>query len=292
MEKTGENAAARKKIGILFMVLSSLSFALMQMIVSASKRIPTMEQVFFRNMFVLFVSYLSLRRRQLPLLGDRKYWKPLFGRCFFGFLGLISLFYAASHAAQGDVAILAKLAPVFVTFFSALFLHEKLSKIQIPALLLSIAGAALVFRPSFHSNPFPLFVVVFEAACTGVAYTFLSYFKGRVDGMSVIFAFSAFSVLASLPFAGMGFILPTLTELLLLLLIGVSGSLGQTFVTYAYRYAPASEISIYDYTGIIFSLILGFLFLGEGIRLYSFLGGMLVILASLLSYWYNRRKTQ
>ena len=67
-------------------------------------------------------------------------------------------------------------------------------------------------------------------------------------------------------------------------------SLGQIALTYAYRLAPAGEVSIYNYSGILFSMVLGFLCLGETIPVTSFLGGALVIAASLLVYVYSRRQ--
>lgn len=61
---------------------------------------------------------------------------------------------------------------------------------------------------------------------------------------------------------------PSFKQAVLLLLIGVFGSLGQAFITYAYRFAPASEISIYNYSGIIFSMILGFFYFGRAGKIY------------------------
>ena len=78
----------------------------------------------------------------------------------------------------------------------------------------------------------------------------------------------------------------------LLLLIGVFGSLGQAFITYAYRFAPASEISIYNYSGIIFSMILGFFILGEPVKFTSVIGGALVAAASVMVYVYNNRSNK
>ena len=75
-----------------------------------------------------------------------------------------------------------------------------------------------------------------------------------------------------------------------LVLIGLFGSLGQIALTYAYRLAPAGEVSIYNYSGILFSMVLGFLCLGETIPATSFMGGALVIAASLLVYVYSRRQ--
>ena len=284
-----EKMVTEKQKGIILMLLSALSFAAMQVVVKLTREIPTMEQIFVRNLFILIAAFFIIRRKRGSLYGPLHYQPQLFGRSLFGFLGLITLFYASSHAAQGDVTVLNKLSPVFVTLLAVLFMHEKLPKIQIPALALSVLGAFIVFRPSFSSNPFPLFMALLSALTSGVAYTFLGYFKDKVDGLTVIMHFSTFSAVASLPFMLMDFVMPDLGQFLLLLLIGVFGSLGQAFITYAYRYAPASEISIYNYSGILFSLLLGFLILGEPVKGSSVFGGALVAAASLMVYFHKTK---
>jgi drug/metabolite transporter (DMT)-like permease len=284
-----ENMTQKQK-GILYMILSAFSFAAMQVAVRLTKEIPTMEQIFMRNLFILFAAFFIIRRKKGSLFGERSYQPLLFGRSFFGFLGLITLFYASSHGAQGDVTILNKLSPVFVTLFAVLFLKEKMSPIQVPALILSVLGASIVFRPSFESDPLPLVMALLSAVTSGIAYTFLGYFKDKVDGMTVIMHFSTFSAVCSLPFMLRGFVMPDPVQFAFLILIGVFGSLGQAFITYAYRFAPASEISIYNYSGILFSLLLGFVVLGETVKISSIIGGVLVAAASLMVYFYNGRK--
>ena len=282
----------QRQKGALYMILSALCFASMQVVVRLSREIPTMEQIFMRNSFVLIVSAIIILRKNGSLFVPAKYQPYLFGRSFFGFLGLITLFYASSHAAQGDVTILNKTSPIWVTILAVIFMKEKLPKIQIPALALSMAGAFIVFRPSFESNPFPLVVAFLSAVTSGVAYTFLSFFKGKVDGLTVMMHFSTFSAIASIPFMLKDFVVPSFKQAVLLLLIGVFGSLGQAFITYAYRFAPASEISIYNYSGIIFSMILGFFILGEPVKFTSVIGGALVAAASVMVYVYNNRSNK
>ena len=108
--------------------------------------------------------------------------------------------------------------------------------------------------------------------------------------MTVIMHFSTFSAVCSIPFTLGNFVVPNAKELMALVLIGLFGSLGQIALTYAYRLAPAGEVSIYNYSGILFSMVLGFLCLGETIPATSFIGGALVIAASLLVYVYSRRQ--
>lgn len=282
-----------KQKGILLMLLSALLFSTMQIIIHITgERVPLMEQVFFRNIVSLVICFIIIRRHGLSMFGERKYQPLLFMRSIFGLLGLVSLFYAASRAAQADVTILSKLSPFLITLFAFLFLKETIAKIQVPALLIAFGGAFLVANPSFHSNLFPLFLAFLCAIFSSVSYTLLAYFKDKVDAITVIMHFSTFCAVVSLPFFILNMTLPSLGDFLLLLLMGTFGGFGQIALTYAYRMAPASEVSIYNYSGILFSMFLGYAILGETVPYTSLLGGALVVAASLLTYRYSRHPVE
>lgn len=282
---------SEKQKGVLLMLLSSLFFSAMQIAVAYSgSRIPVMEQVFCRNLISLAVAFVLIRRNRLSLFGGKALQPALFGRSFFGFLAVVSLFYASSHARQADVSILSKLSPFFVTLLAWLLLKEKIAKVQLPALLMAFAGVVIVAGPTFQSNLLPLLMAFASSVTSGIAYTLLRYAAGKTDSMTVIMHFSTFSAVASIPFLPGNFVVPNPKELAALVLIGLFGSLGQIALTYAYRLAPASEVSIYNYSGILFSMALGALFLREKLAPTSLIGGGLVIAASLLVYWDSRRR--
>ena len=81
------------------------------------------------------------------------------------------------------------------------------------------------------------------------------------------------------------------TQLLCLLMAGVSASLGQFSITTAYKYAPAKEISVFDYTQVVFAAILGIIFLGEIPSILSILGYAIIIGVAVFR-WYMNLKTE
>ena len=277
--------------GAVLMCTSAFLFSAMQIPISLSgTTIPIMEQVFFRNIVTLILSFILIIRSGGSLFGTKKNQPLLFVRSAFGFLGLITQFYAVAHANQGDVSTMMKLSPFMITLWAAIFLKEKIRKVQIPALLIAFLGAAFVANPAFNSNLLPLFMAFLCAFFSSVSYTLLAYFKNKVDGRTIIMHFSTFCVLACIPFMIFDFVMPTFKELLLLLLIGVFGGFGQIALTYAYRLATAAEISIYNYSGIVFSIILGYVFLGEVLDVTSVIGCALVIIAALITYIFSGKK--
>lgn len=285
--------ATTKQKGILLMLMSALMFSAMQIVVHLTgDRIPLMEQVFFRSIVCAVMCFVILRKNKLPLFGEIKNQPLLFLRSGFGSLGIITLFYASARANQADVTILSKLSPFLITLFAFLFLKEEIAKIQVPALLIAFCGVLFVARPAFNSNVLPLFMAFLNSIFSSVTYTLLAYSKDKVNAFTIIMHFSVFGTVVSIPFFVTNIVVPDPKDLLLLLLMGVFGGFGQIALTYAYRMAPASEVSIYNYSGILFSMFLGYVVLGETVAHTSLLGGGLVILASLLTYRYSNHPSE
>ena len=265
--------------GILLMILSAGSFSLMSIAVKLTGgTIPVFEQVFFRNIVIIVVAGGYLLRHKLPLFGPREHQVAMFGRSLFGIVGVVLSFMATNAGNQADVSIMSRLSPFLITLFSVLFLKEKMTKIQIPALLLAFGGAFLVANPKFNSDMYPILLALGCSLVSSFAYTHL----GTV---SVVLMIPAMLLTT-------GFVVPSWRELALLLLIGAFGAGGQIALTYAYKLADAGEVSIYSNTNIIFSALLGWLVLDENIALNTLLGGLLVLSAMVLVYVFGRREKE
>ena len=81
-----------------------------------------------------------------------------------------------------------------------------------------------------------------------------------------------------------GIHLASLKDLGILTLIGLFAVIAQTFMTFAYRHAPASELAIYSYMNIVFSTIIGVVLFKESISLMNLAGIALIILAGYINY--------
>ena len=112
----------------------------------------------------------------------------------------------------------------------------------------------------------------------GVAYTFVRKLgKNGVRGPIIVMFFSTFSTLVCLPFFLMSYQPMTWKQLLFLLGAGLAATGGQLSMTAAYTYAPAKEISVYDYTQVIFAAIWGFCFFGQVPDVISIVGYVITI---------------
>lgn len=281
----------RKTKAVCLMLVSALSFSIMQIFVKlSSSEVATFEQVFFRNLISLIIAAVMVKREKLPVFQEirRGSW-ALLGRSFFGFLGIVLFFYATSHARQADVAMLNRASPVFVTLFAGIFLKERITPVKIASTVLCLVGAYIAMQPSFDSNPLPLLSALAAAVVAGMAYTLLAYCKNFVSPSVIIFHFSAFSTICAGVLMLPSFVVPSPKVFLMLLMIGIFAAGGQFLLTYAYKMAPASEVSIYQYSGVVFTAGLSFVVLGESLSGSSIIGGLVILGAIFWVFEYHRK---
>lgn len=281
-----------KPKAIIFMLICAFAFSGVGAMVKLAGDVPVFEKVFFRNLVSLFVAIYMIRSNKASYWGKPENRKVLFARASLGLIGVILYFYAISNLFLADSNMLNKLSPFFVTIFAALFLKEKLSPVQIPALLIVFVGAMMIIKPEFDLSVLPALAGFGSAITAGAAYTIVRYLKDREEPATIVFLFSFVSVLGTIPLVMMEFVLPTGTQLVFLIGTGVFAAIGQFALTYAYKLAPAAEISIYNYFSILFSAMLGFVLWGEMPDAWSMLGGVLVVLAALATFWYSNKQEQ
>lgn len=274
-----------KSKGILFIVLAALSFALMSVCVRLAGEVSTFEKACFRNFVAMLITGVIMLRQHVPTKLSRESRRFVLWRALFGTLGLICNFYAISRINLADANMLNKMSPFFAVLFSALLLKEKMSLKQLLIVLGAFGGSLLIIKPSpANLQLLPSLVGAVGGIAAGAAYTCL---RGATTHGAprtfVVFFFSAFSTLALLPLALMSFTMPSPVQLLWLLLCGVFGACGQFSITAAYTFAPAREISVYDYSQIIFSALLGFFIFDQIPDALSFLGYGVIILLALIN---------
>ncbi|MDD7267931.1 MAG: DMT family transporter [Lachnospiraceae bacterium] len=281
-------------MGMVFIILSALAFAFMSLFVRLAGDLPSFEKVFFRNLFAVFIAFYLLRKKGLTL-------KPKAGltgwhllRSLTGFAGVIFNFYAIDHLIISDASMLNKLSPFFAIIFSLFILKEKLRPVQGVALIIAFIGVLFVAKPSFQMTAaIPYLSGILGGLAAGFAYTCVR--KMSLDGEApelIITMFSGISTLICLPLILFAFVMPTPIQLGYMILSGISAAAAQVCITKAYGYAPASEISIYDYTNILFSAILGYLFLSQTPDGLSVLGYFIILSASLGIYLWNNRRNK
>lgn len=273
--------------GILYILMAAFGFAMMSFFVRLAGDIPVFEKAFFRNFIAAIIALILLRRSGLRLKVSRRDLSAIAGRCVFGTIGLVSNFWAIGHIALADANMLNKLAPVFAVLFSIWLLKEVPSPVDFICIALALIGALFVVKPGSGLFQPGALVGVLGGLCAGIAYTFVRILGTRgVKGPVIVSWFSLFSCVVTLLISIPTFVIPTAKQLLWLLSAGASAALGQFSVTAAYTYAPAKEISVFDYSQVLFAALAAFLFWHELPDVYSVFGYILIIGAAI---WRWRR---
>ena len=281
---------SQKHKGILCIITSALFFALMSLFVRLSGDLPVIQKSFFRNLVALvFASAVLLRARPSIQLnfGD---WGGLILRSLFGTVGVLCNFYAVDHLLLADATILNKLSPFFAILMAALILGERLKFFQIGAVLMAFFGAMLVIKPGTGLMTTPALIGLFGGFAAGTAYTMVRFLGKRgVPGPFVVFFFSAFSCITHGPLVFLNMAPMNDLQLMYLLLAGLCAAIAQFAVTAAYFYAPAREISVFDYSQILFSALLGFIIFDQMPDAYSWLGYAVILITAIANFIYNNR---
>ena len=272
--------ASKRTVGVLFILGAALCFALMNLFVNLAGDLPVMQKVFFRNLIAsVAVFFLLLFQKEKFRIHSKECLLWLFLRSFVGFLGVILNFYAIDTIGSiSDASILNKLSPFFAILFSVFLLKEKPRLYEIGFVALAFSGALFVVKPTLTAASLPALAGVLSGASAGFAYSCVRVLSVKGErGMMTVFFFSAFSTLVALPFFIAFYEPMTPFQLFALLMAGVSATGGQFFITAAYRFAPAKEIAVFDYSQVLFAAVLGFLFLDQLPDLWSLAGYGIII---------------
>lgn len=284
---------SNKSKGIICILLSALCFSGMSCFINLSGDLPTPQKVFFRNLVAFFFAFAVM-------LKHHDSFKPAMGclpfhilRSTAGLIGVFGNFYAVTKmASTADAAILNKMSPFFTLIFSAIFLKEKVKPKQMVAIFIAFFGALFVIKPTMSNvELLPSLAGFIGGVCAGGAYTCVRYMgtKGE-NGRLTVLIFSAFSILVTAPYLIFDYHPMTLKQVIYLVLVGICAAGGQFAITAAYTFAPSREISIYDYSNVIFTAIAGYFFLGGQVPdLWSIFGYLIITAMAIWMFLYNKK---
>lgn len=279
--------------GIIFLVVAAFGFALMSLLVKLvgenGSPLPSAQMVLFRNAISMVIS-LVLVIKSKAFISSSENIKWLLLRSTFGTLGMVLFFYSIANVESiSDANMLNKLSTFFLILFSAVFLRERVKIYQVIGIVIAFAGSVLIIKPEFTAEMLPYITSVLAAIFAGAAYTVLRVLGNKEEYYTVVLFFSTFSVLVLLPYVLIFNHAPmNITQIFLLIGAGAAATIGQFGTTLAYKFAPAREISIFNYTNVIFAAMFGLMFLGEVPDLLSIIGYVIIFGAAYLVFKLNK----
>lgn len=278
-----------KTKGILCIVTAAFCFAFMSLCVRLAGDLPSMQKILFRNLLALVIVGVGLIRKPEKIEVHKEDIKYLFLRSFCGTIGIVCNFYAIDHLVLSDANMLNKLSPFFAIIFSYFLLKEKADPVS------GRSGSSGFYRCFVYHQAYRKYGK-FRCFCRYdgrrrsrcCVYLCAPVRKKRGQwkiGDHVLFCFSCLTAAVFLigHFAPMAW-----WQIVAMIGAGFGGAGGQIFVTKAYYYAPAKELSVFDYSQILFSALMGFVVLGQKPDLYSILGYVIICSTAIVMFLYNK----
>jgi len=282
--------------GIAFKIGSVLVFICMSaMIKATSAEVPPGEAVFFRSFFAIPVILGWLWWRGDLSTGLRvqarmaHFWRGLIGTCAMGFG-----FSALGFLPLPDVTAIGYATPLLVVIFAAMFLGEDVRAFRLGAVALGLTGVLIILAPKLtllesgavmQGEAIGAILVLIAAVFASLAAIHVRQMVKVEQTSAIVFYFSATASLLGLATLPFGWVVPTAFEAALLIMAGLLGGLGQIFLTSAYRHADASVVAPFDYSSMLFAVLIGYFIFDEVPTLRTLLGGAIVILAGVLIIW-------
>ena len=226
-------------MGIFCIIVAGFGFSLMSLFIKLAGDLPSMQKGFFRNIIAVGISSIPLIKhwKVINLPKDNIEWSVLISRSVFGTIGLVFNFYAITHISLADSTIIQKLSPFVILILSFIFFKEKMTVFQLISIIIAFIGVGFIVRP------------------TGDGFISMGALAALLGAFCSGVAYTCVRYLGTHNVSG---------EFIIFFFSTLS-----TFMLLPYL--------IFDYSQVLFSGILGFIFFNELPDLQSLIGYIIVI---------------
>ena len=284
--------------GIALKLISAVLFAVMSALIRyLGASYPIGEVVFFRSAFaILPVVIVYAWRGELAAVVRTE--RPLgqAGRGALSIVGMFCNFGALARLPLIEANAISFTSPLISVALAALILKERVRIYRGSAVTIGFLGVLVVLAPHFTGDELAI-VLASAASVAGVIYALAGSICNAGTMIqtrrltqsettsSIVFYFSLYCALAGLVTLPFGWLMPTGFELAALVGTGFLGGTGHILLTESYRYASASVVAPFDYTSMIWALVLGYIMFGEMPTPMIVLGSAIIAGAGLFVIW-------
>ena len=211
-------------------------------------------------------------------------------RSLCGVFALVMLFYAFALIPIANATAISYAAPFFITLFSIYLLGETIGIRRWLAVITGFAGVLIIAQPGGTEWGPGVFAAIGSAIGGALVTIWLRRLSATDRSVTVGLYYNSTGTLLCLAWVLMsGSLVSPGTDLLMFLLFGVICAAQQWLLTISFRYAEASLLAPFEYLAMIFSAIVGFVFLDEVPVLTTWMGAAVIAASGLFIF---RRKQQ
>jgi len=264
--------------GILLTLGSVVFFALMAVLVKAIPNVSSYQTTFFR--FAIGVGIMGI----LSLFGivnlkfnDKK---NLFWRGLVGGIAVYLFYLAIIKLGVGKGSVYIYSYPIFATLFSMLILKEKVEPIKFIVIFISFAGLILLSlggKGGLGGIGIYELIAIAGSITTGLAVVFVKKLHDNDNSYVIFFSQCIVGFWMFLIPSGTTQAKGNLTELLLLVLVGIIATIGQLFMTEGYRYVNVATGSLLQSMVPVFNLFSGWLIFHEQFTTIEMSGAFVIV---------------
>ncbi len=281
-------------------VASALIFAVMAALVRyLGSGYPVGQVVFFRSAFAIVpvvVIYAWRRELEAAIRMGRPFGHA--GRGLTAIGGMFCNFSALARLPIVDATAISFAAPLITVAMAALLLRERVRIYRWSAVIVGFMGVLVMLVPHLAMRGS---TAVAAGGALGAFYGLAGAFFSALSIIqtrhltrsettsSIVFYFSLICAVSGLVTWPFGWNMPTWSELAALIGIGLCGGMAHIVLTESYRWAPASLVAPFDYTSMLWALVVGYLAFGELPTALGFLGAAIIVGAGLFVIWRERQ---
>tara|TARA_B100001559_G_C16393506_1_gene572368 strand:+ start:166 stop:1038 length:873 start_codon:yes stop_codon:yes gene_type:complete len=275
----------------IYKSLSVLFFVLMSVCIKATgDHIPLFQVVFFRNFFALLPLIFFIYFLKLNFSSINNY-KLHIARAFIGITAMSLFFISIRYVPLVEMQTISYSSVFFISILSIFFLGEKIGYRRIIAIFIGFIGVLIILKPSteLFSNysVLPLIASLFLS----MAVIVLKKILLTNNNILSVWVFTVLCTIISLFFYNENWVWPNNLDMSFMIASGILGFIAQICLTKSFQLADASLLAPIDFSSVIWSFSLGYIFFGELISSDVLIGG-LIIITSVGYIFYRERVLQ
>ena len=287
--------AGDRRRAILFVLGAAGTFTLSAVAVKAlDGALPLAQVILFRNLFALPLLFLLLARiGGLPALRPRVPWRFHAERVFWGLGGMVGAFYGYTHLPLATATALGFTMPLFLTALSVVFLKERVGWRRWSAVAAGFGGVLIIVRPFSVDqalDPWAVALVLYGALAWALAMMAIRRMGAAGEsGVAIVIWFAIGSATVSAFVAIPLWVTPDARQWALLAAIGAVSALAQLLMTEAYRRAETTLLAPFEYSGLVWTALLGIMIWSEWPDGWDLIGFAVLVAAGLFIWWRETR---
>ena len=278
---------SKNHLGAVYMIVSVLFFSFMDILIKVTDEYDVGQTMFFRAFFGLIPIYFLIPKEKITNFYKTKNFRLHFYRSFFGAIAMAAIFIGLRNLQLAEVTALAFSAPLWVVVFSMFFLSETIRLKRWIAVGLGFVGTIIISKPGFDNlNFYYIYPIIFCIGFAGVSILIRKLTLAGEPVWLIAFYFSLFSGLGGLITLPLGrWVMPNPYDFVLLILIGLLGSVANLLLTQSYKLAEVTLTTPLKYLSLVFAIIFGFYFFKEIPTIYTLSGAGLIVVSSAIIFF-------